>query len=682
MIHYINILKKRVCGRNNNVTPPISMEFDIIEEISFQFINSNNQILDIDPNLQGLSLAIGLKQNDFSRNLLALSQDFTIANNVLVFRVNTYTQTWLKNIHRNNTEAFIEISQRDLNNRKVLLRDICLVFPRTFTEGLAPEEINSNNYYTKTETDELLAAITSDLDTHIADEIAHTTEAEKEYWNGKANVEDIPSAVSQLENDANYQNATQVSTAINTAISGKLDNPSGGVAGQVLAKTENGEEWTNIEHPQQVQADWNEDDTESAAYIQNKPDLSVYAEQTYVDEELAKKADVEDVPSAVSQLQNDANYQNETQVSAAITNAISGKVEQTYVDEELAKKQDKITVENKLDYALLSGTPEIPSPEWGSISGELSAQTDLKNALDAKQDALTGGISGQVLTKTEDGVEWTYRFDQNDVNALTLKFENMFAAISGFDTTDRHDYLCFEALEDNSSVSFTQGETHFNNVFFEVSKDKVTWTEFHNTAETTTFNLNAGEILYVRGDNDTITTRNTWEACVIGGSGRLKARGNALSLYSKNLSPKTLDDNQGCALFNSNSAIVECSVNCECLRNTRYFLNFATSLTKLDDGFTFPTIKPPFISSLAFNNTRALYYIGNNVKICIGPESTNTDELSLNKSNITHIGDNFEWFTNVTFSGTWNPALGIKNVFPNVQNEPRNWKVYDHYDGE
>ena len=83
-----------------------------------------------------------------------------------------------------------------------------------------------------------------------------------------------------------------------------------------------------------------------------------------------------------------------------------------------------------------------------------------------------------------------------------------------------------------------------------------------------------------------------------------------------------------------------------------------------------------------FKYCTSLTTIGNNVKIANGASATSTDDTSLDKSLITTIGDNFEWFTNATYSGTWDPALGIKNVFPNAVNVGTGWKVYNHHDGE
>ena len=62
----------------------------------------------------------------------------------------------------------------------------------------------------------------------------------------------------------------------------KLDKPAvEGTAGQILSLDENGQNvWRDEQEiPEQVQADWDESDSESKAYIRNKPDLSVYVEK-------------------------------------------------------------------------------------------------------------------------------------------------------------------------------------------------------------------------------------------------------------------------------------------------------------------------------------------------------------------------------------------------------------------
>lgn len=170
MIHYINVNSKRFCGRNNNInTKPLTLEYDTVEHLEFQFITDNNQIVELG-NLSGLALAIGLKQNMPSYDLLALSHDYTIEDNILKFDVNCYTVNWLKKINKPNTEVFIEISQQSLESKKVWMRDYCYVWPRVWVAGLSPEEIASNDYYTKAETDEAIENAIEGLSGFVTEE--------------------------------------------------------------------------------------------------------------------------------------------------------------------------------------------------------------------------------------------------------------------------------------------------------------------------------------------------------------------------------------------------------------------------------------------------------------------------------------------------------------------------------
>ena len=57
-------------------------------------------------------------------------------------------------------------------------------------------------------------------------------------------------------------------------------------------------------------------------------------------------------------------------------------------------------------FTVTNGQDGPTNIQWGNITGPLSAQTDLQEALDAKITNPTGGTVGQVLKKTADGEEW------------------------------------------------------------------------------------------------------------------------------------------------------------------------------------------------------------------------------------------------------------------------------------
>ena len=114
---------------------------------------------------------------------------------------------------------------------------------------------------------------------------------------------------------------------------------------------------------------------------------------------------------------------------------------------------------------------------------------------------------------------------------------------------------------------------------------------------------------------------------------------------------------------------------------TRYMFRNCSSLSALPDGFSAPNMTN---HSDMFIGCSSLSAIGHNVKIANGTGMTSgdLDNARIDKSLITSIGDNFEWFTKVKFNGTWDPSKGIRNVFPNVTSVGPGWKVYNHYDGE
>ena len=72
-----------------------------------------------------------------------------------------------------------------------------------------------------------------------------------------------------------------------------------------------------------VQSDWEATDSDSDAYIKNKPELaSVATSGSYND--LSNKPTIPTVPSAVSSFVNDSGYQTSAQVNASIAAAIGG----------------------------------------------------------------------------------------------------------------------------------------------------------------------------------------------------------------------------------------------------------------------------------------------------------------------------------------------------------------------
>lgn len=129
----------------------------------------------------------------------------------------------------------------------------------------------------------------------------------------------------------------------------------------------------------------------------------------------------------------------------------------------------------------------------------------------------------------------------------------------------------------------------------------------------------------------------------------------------------------------SNLSALPDGFSCPNTTNTDQMFNRCSSLSALPDGFSCPNTTSVYAM---FGSCGSLTTIGNDVKIANGTDATATDSTWMDKSLITTIGANFEFFTNATFDGTWDPALGIRNVFPNATSVGSGWRVYNHYDGE
>ena len=120
------------------------------------------------------------------------------------------------------------------------------------------------NVYDKTTIDTALEgkADVEDIPTDLSelqDDADHrtVTDAEKTEWSGKADTSDIPTALSQLTNDDNYVQDEHYQHTDNNYTDNEKNK---------LADIESGAEAN-------VQSDWNESDTSSDAYILNKPTI-------------------------------------------------------------------------------------------------------------------------------------------------------------------------------------------------------------------------------------------------------------------------------------------------------------------------------------------------------------------------------------------------------------------------
>ena len=784
-MNYISATKKKLVGRNNQVcTSPIVLDYSATEDIQFQLIDEKNQIQPVS-GLTGLYFAGSLGVGQQSYDLLFLSKDFTVSEDVITFRVDTYTRNYLDKIKKKGTEINIEIGQISLDAKRVILRDYALAMPRVYVAGLSPQEIESNDYYTKEEVDGLIGGASA------------------------------PKKLSELENDLGFVDSAYVTGAV----SGKLDAPSGGTAGQVLTKTEAGEEWKAAQ------------DTEFVSVEEKTLGASGAYEVDFVNGKKIQKY--------------------------SVTDSARGTAKITLASLDGAPADSAPTVELQLPVFEAVETLSIPSSlNVISMPKSLEGGEEQRDRIKYKYHDIVFRAEKDFNGEWRTYANYAYSFDESRA------------------VEDTRDYFWIKPLEDGSAISCSGFNASYG---ISSSFDRVNWTAL--TGATVASGVAAGAKVYLIGDTPTLGSKLNGTGFTVYCDKGYSIGGKVFSLFSDLLKPKTLTnqhdlnrwqyrkanlrecsvdfgpvsgfssmfsscsslsglpDGFSCPnatdtgyMFNSCSSLsglpdgfscpnatnadgmfqscsslsglpdgfscpnatgtgymfYSCSglfrlpdgfscpnatstdqmfygcsslsglpdgFSCPNTANTGYMFRGCSSLSGLPDGFSCPNTSdakwmfygcsslsrlPDGFSCPNATNTNKMFYscsslsglpdgfscpnttdtgymfyhcselsglpdgfscpnatntdgmfyrcsslttIGSNVKIANGAGAISTDNTELNKSQITTIGDNFEWFTNATFSGTWDPALGIKNVFPNAT-AGSGWKVYNHHDGE
>ena len=148
--------------------------------------------------------------------------------------------------------------------------------------------------------------------------------------------------------------------------------------------------------PAQVQSDWAESDTTSAAYIDNKPDLSVYATTSAMTSALADKQDTLTAGTNVSITNNVISATDTTYTAGAnitISSGVISAASQVNADWSETDTSDPSYIENKPDLVDIVAGPGIvvDNPDGNTL--RVSAETDAETVL-------WTGDTGQILIGT------------------------------------------------------------------------------------------------------------------------------------------------------------------------------------------------------------------------------------------------------------------------------------------
>ena len=173
-----------------------------------------------------------------------------------------------------------------------------------------------------------------------------------------------------------------------------------------------------------------------------------------------------------------------------------------------------VSANGKIDPSLV---PEVGGTEWGAITGTLSEQTDLKNALDGK--ANTSDIPAAQIQ-----ADW----DESDSSAMDyIKNKPVL-------TEDPLDYLAFYNTGNETTLSIIKVGSP-NDISLEYSFDKTNWTTY---TVGTSLTIAPNAKIWWRGNNtkisnyDSISGRNYYK---FNSTGNLEVSGDLTSLLSKTL---------------------------------------------------------------------------------------------------------------------------------------------------
>ena len=178
--------------------------------------------------------------------------------------------------------------------------------------------------------------------------------------------------------------------------------------------------------------------------------------------------------------------------------------------------------------------------EWDVLAGEIDLSAyATKTELETKLDAPATGTVGQVLTKTADGQEWADApAGGGGVDADTMQaIEDLSGMLDGHTgiSTDTTNYLRLVATKNNHVISI--GVTGFTGdyVSLEYSIDKIHWFEFNPVTTVKSVALNAGQCIYLRGNNNSEVLATNSDSAFFGD---YILDGDMKSLWSKTLEPE------------------------------------------------------------------------------------------------------------------------------------------------
>lgn len=272
-MNYINVYKRLLVNSVNQIAKrKLIFDFDVTSDYEFKLLDKQGKI--IAPKVDTEYYIVGSLTQD-NKNIIFYSDEYRIEDDTLIFTINSDTQEYLEKVKNRDTNIYIQIGEKS-NTNKVLLMDEALANNRLYFNG-TPQPIRLPEFYTKNEIDNKL------------DEL------------------DIPTKVSELENDSGFVTSSEIPT-IPTKTS-DLTNDVGYITSEDIPTI-----------PTKTSDLTNDSDFVTSADI---PTVPTKTSDLTNDSDFITSEEIPTIPTKTSQLQNDSDFVIDSEIPKYTTDLIN-----------------------------------------------------------------------------------------------------------------------------------------------------------------------------------------------------------------------------------------------------------------------------------------------------------------------------------------------------------------------
>lgn len=196
---YINTFTHKIVNSVNAIpNKKISLDYAVSDTLTFGLLDKDGKRLLIDSTAS--YYLVGDTDFDVSDSPCFFSDTYTIDSiaNTISFSIDTYTTQYFAKIKAKDSSMWLEMALKGATETryKVLLQDECLAQPRVYTD-ITPLPTVIPTYYTKAEINSFLESIDSALESKANSEDVYTKTESDTLLSAKADIDDVDTALEE-----------------------------------------------------------------------------------------------------------------------------------------------------------------------------------------------------------------------------------------------------------------------------------------------------------------------------------------------------------------------------------------------------------------------------------------------------------------------------------------------------